>query len=343
MLKALLAALTITVLAACGGDADKAAETASAPAASDEAAESAGGDGADPTAAQDADSGDGTESGADESETSGAADAASTEEPDRPSRIVSISPTATETLWAIGAGDQVVAVDSLSYHPEGTPVTEIEGWNPNIEVIAGYEPDLVVMQTSAEVEAALGALGIEVLAQPAAASFDDVYTQIAEIGQAVGRQSEAEALADEMRERIADLVALAADGSGLSYYHELDNTLYSVTGGTFIGEVYALFGLENVADPADADGSSFGYPQLSEEFIFDADPDLIFLADTLCCDQDAETVAARPGWDQLSAVKDGHVIELNDDIVSRWGPRLVDFVADIAKALDALDAIGGAA
>lgn len=262
---------------------------------------------------------------------------------DRPRRIVSISPTATETLWAIGAGDQVVAVDSFSYYPEGTPVTDIEGWNPNVEVIAGYEPDLVVMQSSAEVEASLKALGIEVLAQPAAAGIEDAYAQIAEIGAAVGREAEAAALVAQMLSRISELVALAADGSGLSYYHELDNTLYSVTGSTFIGEVYALFGLRNVADPAEEDGASFGYPQLSEEFIFDSDPDLIFLADTICCGQDAETVAARPGWDQLSAVRNGNVVELDDDVVSRWGPRLVDFVADIAMAIDALAGTGGAA
>jgi len=182
-----------------------------------------------------------------------------------------------------------------------------------------------------------------VLAQPAAAGIEDAYAQIAEIGAAVGREAEAAALVAQMLSRISELVALAADGSGLSYYHELDNTLYSVTGSTFIGEVYALFGLRNVADPAEEDGASFGYPQLSEEFIFDSDPDLIFLADTICCGQDAETVAARPGWDQLSAVRNGNVVELDDDVVSRWGPRLVDFVADIAMAIDALAGTGGAA
>ncbi len=263
----------------------------------------------------------------------GSDDAAEPDAPVQPSRILSISPTATETLWAIGAGDQVIAVDSLSTYPEGTPVTDIEAWNPNIEVIAGYEPDLVVMQTSAEVQAAFEAIGIEVLAQPAAASIDDVYAQIAEIGGAVGRPDEAVELAGQMRSAIDGLIAGAADGSEFSFYHELDNTLYSVTSGTFIGEVYSLFGLRNVADPADPDGASFGYPQLSDEFLLDADPDLIFLADTLCCAQDASTVAARPGWDQLAAVRNGNVIELDDDVASRWGPRIVDFVDAIAAAL----------
>ena len=111
-----------------------------------------------------------------------------------------------------------------------------------------------------------------------------------------------------------------------------------MTSSTFIGQVYSLFGLHNIADPADSDGSSYGYPQLSDEYIVDADPDLIFLADTLCCGQNAETIAARPGWDLLSAVQNGRVVELNDDIVSRWGPRLVEFIAAISDAVVSIGA-----
>lgn len=252
-----------------------------------------------------------------------------------PERIVSISPTATEMLFAMGAGDRVVAVDVGSDYPEQAPVSELDGFNPNVEAIAGYEPDLVVMSYDpGDVVDGLTALGVESLVQSAAASLDDVYAQISELGQAAGRPDEAEALAAEMRAAIDDLATgAAADGAGLTYYHELDSTYYSVTASTFVGGIYSLFGLENIADAADADGSAFGYPQLSDEYIIDADPDLIFLADTVCCGQNASTVAARPGWDGLSAIVNGNVVELNDDIASRWGPRLVDFVAAIAEAL----------
>ena len=248
-------------------------------------------------------------------------------------RIVSISPTGTEILFAIGAGERVVAVDQFSYYPPEAPVTDLDGWNPNLEAIASYEPDLVVLQTNGELIAGLEALGITVLAHDAPVVFDDVYAQIAQFGDVTGQVDEAAQLAADMQADIADLIAAAPDASGLTYYHELDNTLYSVTSGTFIGQVYGLFGLDNVADPADADGSHFGYPQLSDEYLVDADPDLIFLADTLCCGQNAETVAARPGWNQLTAVQEGRVVELSDDIVSRWGPRLVDFIAAISDAL----------
>ena len=253
-------------------------------------------------------------------------------------RIVSISPTGTEMLFAIGAGDRVVAVDQFSYYPEEAPVTGLDGWNPNVEAIASYDPDLVVMHTSADVGASLETLGIEVWAHDAPVAFEDVYAQIEQLGAVTEQTDEAAALVAGMQARIAELVAAAPDASGISYYHELDNTLYTVTSDTFIGQVYSLFGLANVADPADADGSAWGYPQLSDEYLVDADPDVILLADTLCCGQNAQTVAARPGWDELTAVQAGRIVELDDDVASRWGPRLVDFIAAISEVLASMGA-----
>ena len=119
----------------------------------------------------------------------------------------------------------------------------------------------------------------------------------------------------------------------LTYFHELDDTLYTVTSATFVGAVYALLGLENIADAADADGASFGYPQLSAEFLLAADPDLVFLADTRCCATDASTFAARPCFAALRAVRSCDVIELDDDVASRWGPRIVDFLEQAAAAV----------
>ncbi len=254
--------------------------------------------------------------------------------PARPERIVSIDPSGTEIIYAIGAGERVVAVDDYSYFPEGTPVTDLSGWQPNLEAILAFEPDLVVMGSNSDLETGLAAAGVAVALSNAPMSFDDVYSQIEAIGAATGNIGEAAELVLEMQTEIGELTDNAPNSTGLSYFHELDNTLYSVTSSTFIGAVYALFGLENVADPADADGAAFGYPQLSDEYLVDADPDIIFLADTICCGQSAETVAERAGWDQLSAVQSGTVIELNDDIVSRWGPRLVDFIEAIALAVE---------
>ena len=257
-------------------------------------------------------------------------------EVDGPQRIVSIDPSGTEILFAVGAGDRVVAVDSFSYYPEGTPVTDLSAFSPNVESILGYEPDLVVMGFNADVQAGLEAAGVEVVLSLAPTNFDELFAQVETIGASTGNEGDAAQVAQEMREAVDELIANAPDATGLSFYHELDNTLYTVTSSTFIGAVYGLFGLENAADPADADGSSFGYPQLNDEYLVDADPDLIFLADTICCGVDAASIAERPGWDQLTAVQSGNVVELNDDVVSRWGPRIVAFVEAIAVAVEGI-------
>ena len=246
-------------------------------------------------------------------------------------RIVSLSPTATEMLFAVGAGEAVVAVDKSSDFPAEAPTTSLDGFSPNVEAIAAFDPNMVFLESAGDLREALETLGIQVVVQEAAVSIADTYTQIREVGQLTGFSENAEMLASDLQQQIETLVANAPDASGLSYYHELSPTFYSVTSTTFVGAVYELFGLENVADPAQ--GSSFGYPQLSNEFIIDADPDLIFIADTICCEQTTETVASRPGWQQMTAVQNGNIIELNDSIASRWGPRIIHFVNAISTAL----------
>lgn len=245
-----------------------------------------------------------------------------------------MSPTATEILFAIGAGEMVVAADQFSDYPANAPATDLDGFSPNVEAIVAYDPDIVFLQAAGELGPALELLDIEVVVQSAAMGLEDVYAQIIQSGEVVGREEEAVNLVIEMLTEIDALVESAGSASGQTYFHELDPSLYSATSSTFIGAVYGLFDIENVADAADADGSSFGYPQLSNEYLIDVDPDLIFLADTVCCGQNAAALAERPGWNELSAVANGKVIELDDSIASRWGPRVVDFVAAIAKALE---------
>ncbi len=258
----------------------------------------------------------------------------------RPERIVSISPTATEMLFAIGAGDQVVAVDGLSTYPDDTPVTDLSGFEPNVEAISSYEPDLVVLSFDpGDVIDGLDAIGIPAILQPAAASLDDTYTQIEQLGAATGRIADAATVVSRMQSDIDAIVAsMPPFDEAPTYYHELDPTLYSVTSSTFVGEIYGLLGLVDIADAADPDG--YGYPQLSAEYIIEQDPDFIFLADTKCCGQDAETVAARPGWAGLTAVQEGRVVALDDDVASRWGPRIVELLATIADAVAQLEPVG---
>ncbi|HCV33914.1 MAG TPA: ABC transporter substrate-binding protein [Acidimicrobiaceae bacterium] len=253
-----------------------------------------------------------------------------------PKRVVSISTVATEMLFAIGAGPQVVAVDSMSNFPVEAPVTDLSGYEPNVEAILGYEPDLVVLSYDpGDVVAALETAGVTTLMQGAASSIEESYAQIADLGTATGRAAEAVDLVTQMQAQIDSLTnSVVQRDNPLTYFHELDDNLFTVTSKTFIGEIYSLAGLINVADPADADGSSWGYPQLSAEYLLNADPDLIFLADTKCCAQNAATVITRPGWESLTAVRNNHIFELDDDVASRWGPRLVDFLRLIVDAVN---------
>ena len=249
----------------------------------------------------------------------------------QPRRIVSLSPTATESLFAIGAGSQVVAVDDQSDYPAQAPRTKLSGLTPNAEAIAGLRADLVIVSFDANrIVAALGKLRIPVLVQPAAATLGEAYAQIEQLGLAAGRTAGAKALVKRMKARIAALVA-STPRSTASVYHELSPDYYSATSKTFAGRVYALFGLRNIADEADSTGS--GYPQLSAEYIVAADPDVIVLADIRCCGQTPQTVAERPGWSRLAAVRNGAIVRVDDSIASRWGPRIVNFVRAVALAV----------
>ena len=253
--------------------------------------------------------------------------------PKRPTRIVSLSPTATEQLYAVGAGRQVIAVDELSNYPARAPRTKLSGFQPNAEAIAGYRPDLVLLHTGGEIVGQLRALGIRVVHLGAATTIGHAYTQLNQVGRATGHPGAAQRVVRSMKKRIAAAVAPARKrGSGrLSVYHELTTDYFSASSRTFIGQVYKLFGLRNIADAA-ADANS-GYPKLSAEHIISSNPDLIVLADARCCGQSQATVASRPGWSGIKAVRNRRVIRANDDVVSRWGPRIVSFVQAVAAVL----------
>jgi iron complex transport system substrate-binding protein len=255
-----------------------------------------------------------------------------------PARIVSLSPTLTEDLYAVGAGPQVVAVDADSDYPAGVPKTGLSGLTPNIEAIAKYNPSLVIAsQNSGGLVSGLAKLGVPVLIEPAAATIAAAYAQIVQVGQATGHAGQAASVVAGMQQQIAADVKQAGSGHhDLTYYWELSaNPFYSATSATFIGQVVGLFGLKNIADAASkpADG---GYPQLSQEYIVTAKPQVIFLADNQAADggQAPAVVEKRPGWSGIPAVQDHEVIGLNDDVASRWGPRLPELVAEIAQAVE---------
>jgi iron complex transport system substrate-binding protein len=248
-----------------------------------------------------------------------------------PHRIISLSPTATEDLFAIGAGKQVVAVDNQSDYPARAPRTTLSGVTPNVEAIANYHPDVVVISYDpGNFATQLKQLGIKVVSVAAATNLKQAYDEILRLGRITGHHRGAKAVVHSMRTRLAAIVrSVPASRRHLRVYHELDETYYSVTSNTFIGSVYKLFGFRDIADAAG--GASGGYPQLSGEYIIAKNPQIIVLADTKCCQQSYATVSSRPGWSTVSAVQHHRVVDANDDVASRWGPRIVQFARTVAR------------
>jgi iron complex transport system substrate-binding protein len=248
---------------------------------------------------------------------------------ERPARIVSMSPSATETLWAVGAGEQVVAVDKNSNFPTDVPKGDLDAYEPNVEAVIAKKPDLVVLSNDAnDLVKSLQAVQVPVLLEQAPSDLPGVLSQVVQLGEASGHEAAGRKVAARI-EKDLDTIVDTTDAKGVTYYHELDQSFYSQTSKTFIGRLLGRLGLVNIADGA---GGTSDYPQLSAEHIIKTDPDLILLADTKCCQQSAEAVASRPGWASLKAVTGKHVVELDDDVASRWGPRVVELVRQVAKA-----------
>jgi iron complex transport system substrate-binding protein len=350
-LLAALAALLL-VLAACSGGEDEATDAA-AGAADDAAGPEADDEGGDADEEDEEDeegdgtAGDGGAAEADDADLTGADDleasdgafpvTLSTLEGDltveaRPERIVSMSPTATEMLFALGAGDQVVAADSYSTYPPEAPATELSAFEPSLEAIAANEPDLLILGApSPEVQQGMADIGVPVLTLPSAGVLEDSFEQIAQLGIATGNIDGAAELNASMQTEIVAILAevpAQADREPVRVYHELDETFFSASSASFIGDLYTKLGYENIADAADPDGT--GYPQLQVEQIVEADPTLIVITDAYGYGPDE--VAARPGWETLTAVQEGNVVQVDADIASRWGPRVVELLRSIVEA-----------
>ena len=253
----------------------------------------------------------------------------------KPTKIISLSPSATEILYAVGAGSQILAVDNLSNYPAGAPVSEISAFEPSVEAILAKKPDLVLLSIDStkapQIRNTLVKLGIPVLMEKAPATLKDVYAENTLLARVTDRQAGAVKLNASMAKSIKETLAKAQKSSKIRVFHELDDTYYSVTSDTFIGKVYKDFGVVNIADAA-AGADNSGYPQLSAEYLLKSDPQVIFLADAQY-GVTADAVSKRAGWSQISAVKNKKIVELPADVPSRWGPRLVDFYKLIGASL----------
>ncbi|HVA70380.1 MAG TPA: ABC transporter substrate-binding protein [Acidimicrobiales bacterium] len=263
-----------------------------------------------------------------------------------PSCVVSLSPAATETLFAIGAGSQVQAVDTDSNYPKtGLPAKRINALNPSVESIVGLcktttahpsaKPDLVIISYNAnKIQQKLTALGIKVVLQGAPTTLSGAYQEINQLGRLTGHASKAASIVASLKVTIAkDVASIPAHPTKVvTVYYELDPTYYSLASNTFVGSMLKSLGVVNIAD-AKSTSADAGYPQLSAEYIVSANPKLIFLADTICCHVTKAVVAKRSGFANVSAVVHHHVVGLSDDIASRWGPRLGILMNDLTAGV----------
>ena len=254
-----------------------------------------------------------------------------------PKRIVSLAPSITETLFAIGAGSQLVGVTTFCNFPaEVAALTKVGGFTADtlsLEAIINLSPDLVLAGDAGQLALleALKPLGIPVLLF-APERIQEVYADIEQLGAMTGHEAEAATALATMRQRIERVAAAVADipsDQRLRVFWEVfDEPLMTAGPMTFIGQLIELAGAQNIF--ADANE---GYPQVSTEAIIERNPDVIIGPDYHADKLTPELIAQRPGWDQLAAVKNERIHLLNDDIVSRPGPRLADALEELARIL----------
>ena len=251
-------------------------------------------------------------------------------------RVLSMAPSNTEILFAIGAGSQVVGRDSLSDYPEAAnTVTDIGSTFEalNTESIVSLKPDLVLaaeINTPEQVKQ-LEDLGLTVYYLKNPVTLEEMYDNLAIVAQLTGHEDEASALTESLKARVTAIdEKIAPLSSRPGVFYELDATdpakPYTAGKGTFITLLIERAGGYNIASDID------GYPQYSLEQVVTADPAFIILGDARY-GVSPESIAQRPGWENLRAVKNGNVVPFNDDLASRPGPRLVDALEELAKLL----------
>jgi iron complex transport system substrate-binding protein len=253
------------------------------------------------------------------------------------SKVISLAPSNTEILFAVGAGAELIGRDELSNFPEDAPAIPSVGGSMgkfNMEEIARLQPDLLLASplTPPETIKALEDLGSTVVVVPNPKDLEGLFANLTMVGQITGHGAEAEVLVASLRQRteaVQQKVATAAEKP--SVFYELDSTdpakPWTAGPGSFIDLLINQAGGKNVA--ASLQGE---YLQISQEELIVQNPDFIVLGDS-AYGVTAESVAARPGWGEIAAVKNQHVFPFNDDLASRPGPRLIDGLEELAKIL----------
>jgi len=253
-------------------------------------------------------------------------------------RVISLAPSNTEILFAIGAGKQVVARDDFSNYPEETKDIPSAGGNMgkySLEEITRLQPDLVLASplTPADAIKSLKDITPNVFVVDNPKDLDGMYANLTTIAALTGHTAEAETLVSDLKARVQVIQEKTA---GITekpkVFYELDATEpakpWTSGPGTFIDKLIVMAGGQNIGSILTGD-----FAQISQEELIVQNPDIILLGDALYGGIKPEQVAARPGWDAIQAVKDQRVFEFNDDLVSRPGPRMVQGLEELLKII----------
>lgn len=245
-----------------------------------------------------------------------------------PERIVSLAPSNTEILFALGAGDRLVAVDQYSnYPPEAKQKVQLGSYvRPDLEQVIAAAPDLVLATGIHErtVVPQIEARGLAVVVIEGK-NVDEVFARIERVGRMIGREAQAQALVRRLQARASAIEDRVAGLSRPRVFFELSPQLHTAGPGSFVDDMIRRAGGQNVA--ADA---AVQWPQLSQEVLIERNPEVIVLSHD---GQTPEQVAARPGWRTLAAVQNRRIVAIDPDLTSRPGPRVVDGLEAMARAL----------
>lgn len=245
-------------------------------------------------------------------------------------RVVALSAADCEVLFAVGAGDALVGRGEYCDWPvEVLDVPSVQsGYETNIEQIIALEPQVLLMSTMAQTEEQIAELenaGIRVVVSDAQ-DIDGVYEAVSMIGTLMGHEEDAEAVIADMRAQLDELAAEASGREGGTVYFEvspLEYGLWAAGNGTFMNEIAELIGLENIF--ADVDG----WGEVSEEQVIERDPDHIVTITMYFGEGPTpeEEIMSRPGWESISAVENGSILNLQNNELSRPVPRLAEGAA----------------
>jgi iron complex transport system substrate-binding protein len=253
----------------------------------------------------------------------------------KPERMVSLVPSNTEIAFELGLGDEIIGItDNDTYPEEALEKEKVGGMEFNIEKIISLQPDLVLahggaMGMSSEGFEQLKDAGITVLVVNDAKTFADVYDSIEMIGKATGTIEAAEKLVTDMKSKVEGIQEKAAtikEEDMKKVYVEVDPSLFTVGKNTFMDEMLTVIKAENIVKEE-------GWPQLNQEAIIEANPDVIITTYGFYTDNAVEQVLSREGWQGINAIKNKQVVDVHSDKVTRPGPRLVEGVEELAKAV----------